>query len=90
MRKILKQIIISATVLVFLFSCTSKEPTAPPSGQEPDYFPNSDGTNYLFTITESDSTGILRTGSRHVFYNGDTLINGTSYKFQKDSIIVVS
>ena len=86
MRKILKQIIISATVLVFLFSCTSKEPTAPPSGQEPDYFPNSDGTTYLFTITESDSMGILRTGSRYVFYNGDTLINGTSYKFQKDSV----
>ena len=86
MRKILKQIIISATVWVFLFSCTSKEPTAPPSGQEPDYFPNSDGTTYLFTITESDSMGILRTGSRYVFYNGDTLINGTSYKFQKDSV----
>jgi len=86
MLKILKQIVITITVLVILFSCTSKEPTAPPSGQEPDYFPNSDGTNYLFTITESDSTGILRTGSRYVFYNSDTLINGTSYKFQKDSI----
>ncbi len=86
MLKILRQIIISITILVVLVSCTSKEPTAPPSGQEPDYFPNSDSTNYLFTITESDSTGILRTGSRYVFYNGDTLINGTSYKFQKDSV----
>ncbi|NNG27377.1 MAG: hypothetical protein HKM87_07615 [Ignavibacteriaceae bacterium] len=72
--------------MVFLISCTSKEPTAPPSGQIPDYFPNSDGTNYLFTITETDSTGILRTGSRYVYYDGDSLINGTSYLFQKDSI----
>jgi len=86
MLKILKQIVISATVLIFLFTCTSNDPTAPPSEQEPDYFPNGDGTNYLFTITESDLTGILRTGSRNVFYNGDTLINGTSYKFQKDSV----
>lgn len=86
MLRIYNQIFISVTVLVFLFSCTSKEPTAPPSGQVPDYFPNSDSTNYLFTITESDSTGILRTGSRYVFYYGDTLINGTSYKFQKDSV----
>ena len=86
MLKILKQIIISIIVWVFLISCTSKEPTAPPSGQIPDYFPNSDGTNYLFTITETDSTGILRTGSRYVFYAGDSLINGTSYLFQKDSI----
>jgi len=86
MLRILIQIVISITVLVFLFSCTSKEPTAPPSGQVPDYFPNSDSTNYLFTVTESDSTGILKTGSRYVFYNGDTLINGTSYKFQKDSV----
>ncbi len=90
MLKILKQIIISVTVLVFLFSCTSKEPTAPPSGQVHDYFPNSDGTTYLFTITESDSTGILRTGSRYIFYNSDTLINGTSYKFQKDSVKIGS
>jgi len=86
MLRIYNQIFISVTVLVFLFSCTSKEPTAPPSGQVPDYFPNSDSTNYLYTITESDSTGILRTGSRYVFYYGDTLINGTSYKFQKDSV----
>ena len=86
MLRILKQIIISATVLVFLFSCTTNEPTAPPEEETPDYFPNSEGTTYLFTITESDSTGILRTGSRHIFYNSDTLINGTSYKFQKDSV----
>jgi len=86
MLKILKQIVITITVFVIVLSCTSNEPTAPPSGQDPDYFPNSDGTNYLFAITESDSTGILRTGSRYVFYNGDTLIKGTSYKFQKDSV----
>jgi len=86
MLRILKHIVITVAALLFLFSCTSKEPTAPPSAQVPDYFPNSDGTDYLFTITELDSTGILRTGTRYVLYNGDTLINGTSYKFQKDSI----
>ena len=84
MLRILKYIFITVTVL--LFSCTSKEPTAPPSMQVPDYFPNSDGTNYHYTITETDSTGILRTGTRYVLYDGDTLNNGTSYKFQKDSI----
>ncbi len=86
MLSILKQIVITVTVLVFLFSCTSKEPTAPPSGLVFDYFPNSDSTSYLFTITKSDSTGILSTGSRYVLYSGDTLINGSSYKFQKDSV----
>ena len=84
MVRILKYIVITVTVL--LSSCTSKEPTAPPSVQVPDYFPKSDGTNYHFTITETDSTGILRTGTRYVLYDGDTLINSTSYKFQKDSI----
>ena len=54
--------------------------------QVPDYFPNSDGTNYHYTITETDSTWILRTGTRYVLYDGDTLNNGTSYKFQKDSV----
>lgn len=88
MLKILKQIVITITVLVILFSCTSNEPTAPQSGQVHDYFPNNDGTTYLFTITESDSTGILQTGSRYVIYNSDTLLNGTSYKFQKDSVIM--
>ncbi len=86
MLRILKHIVITAAVLIFLFSCTSNEPTAPLSGQVPDYFPNSDGTNYLFATTEYDSTGILKTGLRYVFYDGDTLINGTSYKFQKDSV----
>lgn len=86
MLRILKHIVIGAAVSICLFSCTSKEPTAPLSGQIPDYFPNSDGTNYLFTTTEFDSTGILGTGLRYIFYDGDTLINGTSYKFQKDSV----
>ena len=86
MLRILKYIVITVTVLLLLFSCTSKEPTAPPSMQVPDYFPNSDGTNYHYTITETDSTGILRTGTRYVLYDGDTLINGTSYKFQIDSV----
>ncbi len=86
MLRIFKNIVITVAVLLFLFSCTSKEPTAPPLVQAPDYFPNSDGTNYLFTITETDSTGILKTGTRYVLYNGDTLNNGTSYKFQKDSV----
>ncbi len=70
MRKILKQIIISTTVLVFLFSCTSKEPTAPPSEQELNYFPNSDSTTYLYEITEFDSTGIFRSGLRYILYFG--------------------
>jgi hypothetical protein len=86
MQQYLKNIFITILVLFFLFSCASNEPTAPPDEQKPDYFPISDGTNYFFTVIESDSTGILRTGSRYVFYFGDTLINGTSYKFQKDSV----
>lgn len=73
-------------IIVFIHNaCTSNEPTSPLEEQTSDYFPNSDSTTYLFSITESDSTGILRTGSRKVLYYGDTLINGPSYKFQKDS-----
>ena len=86
MLRILNKILATVALLFTLVSCTSEEPTAPPSAQTPDYFPNSDGTNYLFTITETDSTGILRTGTRYALYSGDTLVNGTSYKFQKDSV----
>lgn len=75
--------------LIILFFACSDESTNPPVVNYPDYYPDTDQTNYTYRITEYDSTGTqVGTGLRFVLYNGDVLINNILYKNQIDSISI--
>ena len=73
--------------LLFVYSCTEENSTNP-SGEEnlTVYFPNSEGTFYVYEIIQTDTNGVISTGIRNVVYLEDTLINNTRYKLQIDSI----
>lgn len=73
--------------ILFVYSCTEENSTNTPGEENlPVYFPNSEGTFYKYEIIETDTNGIISTGIRNVVYLEDTLINGTRYKLQIDSI----
>ncbi len=73
--------------LLFVYSCTEENSTNPPGEKNlPVYFPNSEGTFYVYEIIQTDTNGVISTGIRNVVYLEDTLINNTRYKPQIDSI----
>ncbi len=73
--------------LLFVYSCTEENSTNPPGEENlPVYFPNSEGTFYVYEIIQTDTNGVITTGIRNVVYLEDTLINNTRYKLQIDSI----
>jgi hypothetical protein len=73
--------------LLFVYSCTEENSTNPSDDENPPvYFPDSEGTFYKYEIIETDTNGVISTGIRNVVYLEDTLINGTIYKLQIDSI----
>ncbi len=84
------KIIFTLIFIAFLYSCTSSDPTSPSNGNTINYFPDKEGIEYLFSVTESNLTGLIEQSSRFVFYIGDTVINGISYRIQIDSVKKVS
>src|SRR3989339_1447026 len=65
----------------------SEGPTSP--GTIENYFPNSEGTNYKYSYSRTDSSGQVN-GTRTTYYKGSITIKGTSYKVQIDSLVISS
>jgi len=87
MNSLFKLLSILLAGLIFAYSCTEENSTNPSDDENPPvYFPDSEGTFYKYEIIETDTNGIISTGIRNVVYLEDTLINGTRYKLQIDSI----
>jgi hypothetical protein len=72
--------------LILIYSCKEESITNPIDEDNPIYFPDNEGTFYKFEILQSDSNGIVSTGTRNVYYLGDTLIDGISFRMQVDTI----
>lgn len=51
------------------------------------YFPNNEGTNFKYSYSRTDSSG-LQQGTRFTRYQGTSTILGTSYKIQIDSLVI--
>jgi hypothetical protein len=87
MNLLIKLISLLLAGLFFIYSCSEENSTNPPGDENPPvYFPNSEGTFYKYEIIETDTNGVISTGSRKVVYLEDTLINRTRYKLQVDSV----
>lgn len=69
---------------ISFYSCSdnSQEPT-PPETQK-DYFPNSNGSSYVYDLQVTDSLNNTITGERTVNYNGTTTIDGSNYQILID------
>ena len=78
--------ILSLSIIFSLYNCSEDSPTDPTGENLINYFPTSEGTNYKYELAESDSTGVLRTGTRSTVYNGTALLNSITYSRQIDSV----
>ena len=90
MNKILFLVILSV-ISFFIISCKSNTSEPSQTSQPPfpspsdDFFPNKNETSYKFMIHVSDSSGILFSGSRTINYNGEIILDSTTYQIEKDS-----
>lgn len=79
------------TLFVFssfiLIAACKEATTEPPVNQEiKNYFPNAEGSYFLFNISVNDSAGSLQSGERNSYYIGDTTLLLTSYQIKVDTI----
>lgn len=77
-------LLILTTCITFI-SCSdnSQEPTPPETVK--DYFPNKNGSNYLYELEIIDSASNIINGERRVSYNGTQQISNSTYQILIDS-----
>ncbi len=76
-------IILSALLIT---SCSKNSITDPPVTKDKGYFPNGDGSRYIYSVVKTDSGGNLSVGTRSTEYSGTSVKNGNTYQVQTDSI----
>jgi hypothetical protein len=81
---------ISAVITIFalalLINACKNSSTNPPTQVNTGYFPNGDGTTYMYSVEKTDSTGTQYAGTRNTEYNGTSVLSGTTYQVQIDSM----
>lgn len=77
-------LLVFTTCLAFI-SCSdnSQEPTPPETAK--DYFPNKNGSNYVYELEVIDSASNIINGERSVSYNGSKQISNSNYQILVDS-----
>jgi hypothetical protein len=88
MNKLSKHILLLSAVLILFsfYNCSEDSPTDSDDQPAKNYFPVNEGTFYKYELSESDSTGVLRTGNRNTIYNGTAVLNSITYSRQIDSV----
>ncbi len=77
--------------LIILFTLIAavgcKESTTEPDANatSSDYFPNSNGNYYYYSISAGDSSGLVQSGTRKNYYSGDTTLLQTQYQTRVDT-----
>ena len=74
------------TVIIFT-GCKTNNPVQPQNTDNSSYFPNGNGTYYLYSLNVTDSlTDIRSVGTKSTSFNGTAILNNTTYQQQVDSI----
>jgi hypothetical protein len=69
---------------ISFYSCNDNSQEATTPETQKDYFPNSNGSSYVYDLQLTDSLNNTMTGERSVNYNGSTTIDGKSYQILID------
>lgn len=79
-------------ILFTLMVVGCKESTTEPDTNvtSSDYFPNSDGNYYYYNVMASDSSGLIQSGTRKIYYSGDTTLLQTPYQIRVDTFLLNS
>lgn len=86
MKKSITGFFIVIILALLINACNKDSSTAPPVQNDQGYFPNTDGTNYTYSVDKTDSAGTQNTGSRTTEYSGTGVKNGITYQVQIDSL----
>jgi len=87
-KKIVLICAIISTAIIFN-ACKSKSITEPNNTTvSGDFFPNGDGTTYKYNTVQTDSNGTQTSGTRSTTYSGTTVVNGSTFQNQIDTITV--
>jgi hypothetical protein len=76
-------------ILIFIifaaYACKESTTEPTPNEASADYFPNSDANYYFFNISARDSSGLVQSGTRKIYYKGDTTLLQTPYQIKIDT-----
>jgi len=81
-----KSFLLILFIIMIVVSCKESTTESQPNVTSPDYFPNSNGNYYYYSVMLTDSSGLNHTGSRKIYYTGDTTLPQTPYQIRIDSL----
>lgn len=84
-KRITGYLVIIVLSALLISACKKNSITNPPVPQDTGYFPNGDGSRYVYSIEKADSGGTLSAGTRSTEYSGTSVKNGNTYQVQIDS-----
>jgi hypothetical protein len=80
-----KSLLLILFALLVAFGCKESTTESQPDITSADFFPNSDGNYYYYNIMASDSSGLVQSGTRKIYYSGDTTLVQTPYQIKIDT-----
>lgn len=83
-----KNLLLILFTLMVAVSCKESTTEPTPNVESADYFPNSDGNYYYYDVMASDSFGLVQSGTRKIYYSGDTSLLLTPYQIKVDSFTI--
>ena len=87
MKKYLFILIGLISAVIFINGCKSS--TTDPDNNNPqpstNYYPNTDGTSYKYSVVKSDSAGNKISGNRSVVYSGTSVVSSVTYQNEIDT-----
>lgn len=85
---------LAAFGIIFMIAISCKDAgTNPTIPDDSNYFPGTEGSNFKYSIVQIDSSGNQQSGTRNVYFNGDTLLilaSPVSYRIQIDTLNLFS
>ncbi len=85
-----KSLLLLLFTLMFAIGCKESTTESQPDVTSADFFPNSDGNYYYYNVMASDSSGLIQSGSRKIYYSGDTTLLLTPYQIRVDTFLLNS
>ncbi|MHB8579212.1 MAG: hypothetical protein ACYDA4_05050 [Ignavibacteriaceae bacterium] len=86
MRKIILMFVVIISTGILFNACKNGNSVSPnTSGGTTVYFPNGDGSNYVYDVQATDSAGTI-TGTRSTTYSGTSVIGGVTFQKEIDTL----
>lgn len=79
-------ILLLILTLLFISACKEAITDPPAETDNRNFFPNTEGSYFLYNVAVFDSTGQIQSGTRKSYLQGDTTLQQTPYQIRIDSL----